>query len=437
LTRSIERCRSCGDGEIEQFFNLGDQPLANALLKAPGDDDPEYPLELFWCPSCKLAQLGYTVDPEELFSNYIWVTGTSSTAVAYATIFCDYLLERNPQAGEKGYILEVASNDGTFLKPFAVRGRKILGVDPAQNVASKAEASGAPTICGFFGKDLAKKIVTERGAADVVIARNVLPHVADLNDFLAGVRICMRSGGMAVIEMHYGKIIADQLQYDSIYHEHLCYFTVKSVTLALKRFDLEIIDIAPSPISGGSLVLFIAEQGAARLGEVEAYERREEESGVNKLESWKTFAKKSNLHKDKFFSLIEAEKSSGHTVMGYGASARSSTLLNFCGVGCDQLELIADQNRMKHGLFTAGSHILIDTPENMIKNKPDTIVILAWNFLEEITDVLRSRFGYKGRIIAPFPGEPELFINMEALLLSGAKARDNRWSHHKTLETDT
>lgn len=436
MTRSIEYCRSCGDGEIEQFFDLGDQPLANALLTAPDRDDPEYPLELFWCPSCNLAQLGYTVSPEELFSNYVWVTGTSSTAVAYAKRFCDNALERNPQAGEKGYILEVASNDGTFLKPFAARGRKILGVDPAQNVARKAEASGVPTICGFFGKDLAEKIVSERGAADMVIARNVLPHVADLNNFLAGVRICMRPGGMAVVETHYGKIIADQLQYDSIYHEHLCYFTVKSVSSALKRSGLEIIDIAPSPISGGSLALFIGEPGAARTGEAEAYERREEESGVNKLDSWKAFAKRSNLHKDKFLSLIEAEKSMGHTVMGYGASARSSTLLNFCGVDSGHLELIADQNPMKHHLYTAGSHILIDTPENMIKNKPDTIVILAWNFLEEILGVLQFRFGYKGRIIAPFPGEPELFESME-VLLSGAKTWDNRWSSCKTPETDT
>ncbi|HEB71912.1 MAG TPA: class I SAM-dependent methyltransferase [Nitrospirae bacterium] len=387
---------------------MGAQPFANALLADPENAERRYPLELSWCENCRLVQLNHTADPKELFSNYVWVTGTSSTAQTHANMFCEETLLRAQSFDNGSYVLELASNDGTFLKPFMAKGVKVLGVDPAENVVQMARREGVRTHCGFFGDDLANELLKEHGPARVVIARNVLPHVANLSDFVRGMRSVMADDGLAVIEAHYGAIIQRQLHYDSIYHEHLCYFTLESISTLLHNHDLEIFDISKSPISGGSLIIFARKAGRQASMAVERLLTHEAEAGVNELGSWENFSADSQAHKKLTMNILENQLDSGARIIGYGASARSSTLLNFCGIGAQHLSVIADQNLMKQKLYTAGSHIPISSPEEVMKTNPDTVFILAWNFLQEIKGILSDRFGFGGRLIVPFPGNPSV-----------------------------
>ncbi|MDD4952108.1 MAG: class I SAM-dependent methyltransferase [Desulfovibrionaceae bacterium] len=404
--RAIDRCRGCSGKGIEPFFDLGMQPLANALARDRAARDPVHPLSLSWCPDCGLVQLNHTADPGELFSEYVWLTASSSTAKAYAERFCDRVLDLAGDAVRGGYVLEAASNDGTFLKPFQARGLRVLGVDPAKNIADLAVADGVPTENAFFGRKSAERIVSEHGLPAVVFARNVLPHVADPHDFVEGLRLCAGERGLAIIEVHYAKAILDELHYDSIYHEHLCYFTLKSLERLLEAHGLFAFEAMISPISGGSVVLFArgvrAEKGPVLAG-LESAERAE---AVNDLARWREFADKSLRHRELFVGLLEQEAEAGRRVVGYGASARSSTMLNFCGLGPDRIAAVADQNRLKQGFFTPGTHIPILAPEQVMAQGPDTVVVLAWNFMDEIGDLLWDRFGFRGGIIAPLPFPP-------------------------------
>lgn len=415
---AITHCRVCGSNNVEQFFDLGDQPLANALVRVAAGSDPVYPLSLSFCKECALVQLDHTADPGELFSHYVWVTSTSSTARAYAEDFCERLLGRLGP-GKDGYVLEIASNDGTFLKPFLKRGVACLGVDPAANIVDMATADGVPSLCGFFGAELAQGVVAERGPARAVFARNVLPHVAGTNDFVEGLKVCAGADGLVVIEFHYAKTILEELHYDSIYHEHLCYFTLKSLTRLLNDHGLQPFDLEESPISGGSLVLFSRPRPTPKSARLQAFEAAEERSGANDLAAWQRFAQVSAQHREALLDLLEAEAKAGRRVAGYGASARSSTMLNFCGVGPRLIQAIADQNPMKHNLFSPSTHIPILAPEQVMApdatgKGPDTVVILAWNFFAEINGILRERFGFTGRVIMPLPHPPKTMTMEEA-----------------------
>lgn len=383
-------------------------------MKDKDSSEKKCPLSLSWCSQCRLTQLNHTADPDELFSSYVWVTGTSSTAVAYAGRFCDEVLKRKNDSGGKGYVLELASNDGTFLKPFVDRGHEVLGVDPAENIVERAIDSGVNTRCGFFGRELAGQIIAEQGHPSVVFARNVVPHVANLHDFIGGMSLCCGEDTLAVIEVHYSKVILEELHYDSIYHEHLCYFSLKSIEGLLSRYGMHVCDVMASPISGGSLVLFIR-KGSNEVSEsVQQYMGQEQADETNELSSWERFVEDSFLHRETLRYLLEDELRQGRKVAGYGASARSSTLLNFCGIGSEHVFMISDQNGLKHGLYTAGTGIRIESPDVVMAEKPDTILLLAWNFRDEICEILKQRYGFEGRVIVPLPNEPAV-VEMGAL----------------------
>lgn len=408
------RCRSCGAPDPEGFFDLGRQPLANALVPDPAVPDRTFPLSLSMCRECGLVQLDHTADPEELFSSYVWVTGTSGTARAYAEDFCNRLLDRLAP-GSEGTILEVASNDGTFLKPFLRRGLSCLGVDPAANIVERVAAEGIPCQCGFFGAELAGHLVDAQGPARAVFARNVLPHVAGTNDFVAGLRRCAGTTGLVAVEFHDARVILDELHYDSIYHEHLCYFTLRTLSRLLTAHGLHPFDVEQSPISGGSLVLYAAPVARPKTAALTRLEAEEAAGGANDPQAWRDFAARARSHRDALCALLDAEIAAGRRVVGYGASARSATLLNFCGIGPERIRAIADQNPMKHHLYSPGRHIPILPPEAVVgadapDGGPDTVVVLAWNFLDEIVGILRERFGFTGRIIRPLPAPPGLVL---------------------------
>ncbi len=401
----IIACRVCQQGRPEKFFDLGKQPLANSLLSSPDEPENFYSLSLSRCPRCSLVQLNETVDPKILFSEYVWVTGTSKTANEFAVKFSEELLKRG--GGAHGYVLELASNDGTFLKPFVSRGMEVLGIDPAENIARIAEASGIPTRAVFWGKEEAERLLKERGPAQIVFARNVLPHVANTRDFVEGIALSLAEDGLAAIEAHYAKIILEELHYDSIYHEHLCYFTLKSLERLLNDFGLYVFDMIRSPISGGSIVLYIRKKRQKESTELQTHRNGEFVGKTNELGSWQDFAKKSFEHKKALVGILKESKKRGK-IIGWGASARSSTLLNFCGIGTDLVEAVVDLNPLKQGKFAAGTHIPIVTPEKALSLNPEAVFIMAWNFKDEIMDALRQKYNYKGRCVVPLPKEPQI-----------------------------
>ena len=401
----ITSCRICNNEEINEFLDLGKQPYANSLLKKPNEKEKFYPLSLSFCRKCTLVQLNHTANPKELFSNYIWVTSTSSIARKYAEVFCKDTLKKI-QKPREGYILELASNDGTFLLPFMKKGYTVLGVDPAKNIVEMARTRGVPTICEFFGVNTARRIRKEFGQAKTIIARNVLPHVANLHDFVKGISIVLDNHGLLILEAHYAKKIYEQLHYDSIYHEHLCYFTIKSLEKLLNQYNLFIQDLRLSPISGGSLVIYAKIGQAMESPIVEKYRHAELEIRLNSLKSWQNFAKKVGLHRDKLLKILN--KFRNKIIVGYGASARSSTLLNYCGINPDLLSVIADQNPLKQRRLTAGTHILIDRPDNVMKKNPNFVMILAWNFRSEIIKILKEKYNYQGKLIIPLPNDPKI-----------------------------
>ncbi len=405
---NITSCRVCRSSSIKPFFDLGQQPLANSLPPSPTEKEIFYPLALYFCADCGLVQLGYTVDPKVLFSNYVWVTGTSKAANDFAEKFYKELVARaeGGKGGKGGYVLEIASNDGTFLRPFIRDGYEVLGVDPAKNIADMAEMAGVPTKCLFFGIQAAREIVKEKGRAKMVFARNVLPHVANTHDFVDGLREALADGGVLAIETHYGRIILEKLHYDSIYHEHLCYFTLASLERLLADHGLYVFDIAPSLISGGGIVTYARKRKTGQAAAVSRYRSEEEKSGVNRLESWENFARRSFAHREKLLSILRAVNPS--KLVGWGASARSSTMLNFCGIDSRILPAIIDLNPLKQGRYTAGTHIRIENAEAGMSRNPETVFILAWNFADEIINMLKNKHHFRGSYIIPLPNEPRV-----------------------------
>lgn len=403
----INNCRVCGSKDLVRVLDLGKQPLANSLKKTEMEKEKSFPLSIVFCNNCSLVQLEETIDKEVLFSHYVWVTGTSDTAKKYAEIFFDRTVI-NTGLTKNDLVVEIASNDGTFLKPFIKNGYRVIGVDPAQNISDQANSEGITTIAKFWDVDVAKNIRETMGPARVIIARNVIPHVSDLHSVIKGISECLSIDGTGIIEFHHSGKILKELHYDSIYHEHLCYFSIASITFLLNLYGLKSFHIDISPISGGSYVIYFSKNQKSRSKEYEKLVMEEEQTGINKLSAWQEFARRSIKHKNDSVDMLKSYK--GKTVIGFGSSARSSTYLNFCGFSSSDLKVIIDNNKLKQGMFSAGSSIPIVSFENGIAENPDLIFVIAWNFLDEIVKECRDA-GYKGPFLAPFPNNPHIIVN--------------------------
>jgi SAM-dependent methyltransferase len=405
ISTPISCCRLCGSRQLDIVLDLGDQPPANSLRADVSLSLEHVPLVLCRCDSCTTIQLTETVSPDFLFRDYVWVTGTSKLARDYSYQFYENAMKR--LGGQSVFAVEIASNDGTFLECFKLNNHRVLGVDPAKNLAKIAEESGIPTIDEFFGSELAQKLVRDYGKADIVIARNVLPHVPDPNDLINGMAHCLKEDGVGIIEFHWAYKIFAELHYDSIYHEHFFYHSLRSIKALLERHQLVMFDVIESPISGGSLVAYFSKARRSITLGLEAKLSLEDKQELAKLSSWKKFAQLSLDHSKQLRSMVEKEVDSGKKVIGYGASARSSTLLNFCGIDNRHLNCIADQSYLKHGLYTPGTDIIVESPDNALAKDPDTILLLAWNFRDEILGSL-ARAEFHGNVITPLPNFPHL-----------------------------
>ena len=406
MYKNIQKCRISGSNDLSTVLELGKQPLANALKKTPGETEDEIPLTLMYCPESSLVQLKETVNKEELFSNYTWVTGTSPTTRSYATLFFQRISEVvNPDSND--LIIEIASNDGTFLLPFLQNGyHNVLGIDPAKNIVEVANQQGVRTLDKFWGKQVSEKVVSELGNAKIVIARNVIPHVSELQDVIAGIENALKDDGVGIIEFHYAGQILQELHYDSIYHEHLCYFSIESITYLLALYALVPFHIDKSPISGGSYVIYFSRKKRLKTENYLDLLEKENLNGLNDVQTWEAFAKLCYEHRKK--SIDMAESFSCKTVLGFGASARSSTYLNFCGFDSTRIKAIIDNNPLKHDMFSPGSSIPIVTLEKGMQMNPDLIFVLAWNFRDEIVKECRKN-GYKGEFLVAFPQSPYYF----------------------------
>ena len=389
---------------MQSILNLGDQPPANSLY-APNDETPSsIPLRLMYCEGCSTVQLGESVDPGYLFGKYLWVTGTSAKARQHSREFSKNALVRC--ANNRPFVIEIASNDGTFLKRFLELDCEVLGIDPAKNIAELASNNGVPTLAEFFTVDLAKRLVQEKGKSDIVFARNVLPHVKEINSVVEGIKVLLSNEGLGIVEFHDTGLILEELHYDSIYHEHLFLFSLKTISQLLEKYHLYVFDIMPSPISGGSWVVYFSKSFQEKSISLKNAEKIEDQGGVNSLENWLRFKANAESHKEKLKDILT---SSTNKLLAYGASARSSTLLNFCKIDHKHISAIIDKNALKHGMLTPGSKIPIISYEEATPrlNEYNRILILAWNFQVEIINDLRKS-GYEGEFIIPLPGEPKI-----------------------------
>jgi SAM-dependent methyltransferase len=399
-------CRSCGTDGLELVVDLGVQPLANSNPAAADlmRMEPHYPLIVHRCPRCHLVQVPAVVPPEDIFSDYLYFSSYSDSWLAHARAYCTGMIERFG-LGPQSLVVEIASNDGYLLQYMVERGVPVLGIEPAANVARVAEERGVPTLVAFFGRETARRLVAEGRRADLTAANNVLAHVPDLNDFIAGFKILLKDTGVATFEFPHLVRMVEENQFDTIYHEHFSYISLLAADAAFRRHGLVIFDVEELPTHGGSLRIHAthAERGIAPSAAVRDLLARERAGGYDGPERFAAFSDSCVEVKSALLEFLIKARREGKRVVGYGAPAKGNTLLNFCGVRREYVAFTVDRSPHKQGRYLPGTHIPVYAPEAIMTAKPDYVLVLPWNLKDEIVGQMAGIREWGGRFVVAVP----------------------------------
>jgi SAM-dependent methyltransferase len=399
-------CRLCCSSHLSEVLSLAPTPPANAFVNESqlADIQPIFPLDVFFCEDCHHVQLLDVVDPVVLFENYVYVSGTSPVFVKHFDDYAAFVI--NAYAPPPGaFVIDIGSNDGTLLKAFKKSGHRVLGIDPAKDIAARASAEGIETIHGFFSPDLARKIHAVHGGASVMTANNVFAHIDDLGAVLDGIAALLDDDGVFVFEVSYLVDVFEHTLFDTIYHEHLAYHTVAPLVHFMAAHGMELIGAERISTHGGSLRAVAQKTGGDKpvsisISKLIDLERR---MGLDRAETYRDFGLRIDVLKGELSTLLRASKRTGRTIAAFGAPAKATTLMYHFDIGADLIDFIVDDSPLKQGLYSPGMHIPVLPSSAIEEYKPDDIVILAWNFATPIMDRLKSFKASGGRFIVPLP----------------------------------
>jgi SAM-dependent methyltransferase len=403
----VAGCRACGGRLTVTMADLGMQPPSNAFLASMADakDEKRYPLRAKVCELCKLVQVDYDVAPEELFSNYVYFSSYSDEWLAHAQAYCE-MARRRFALDSRSLVVELASNDGYLLKNFMQSGIPVLGIDPSDTVAAAAQKIGVPTLVEFFGERLAMELKSGGRQADLIVANNVLAHVPQLNDFVAGIAVLLKPEGTATIEFPHLLKLIEQVEFDTIYHEHYSYISLYAIERVFGRHGLRIYDAEEFTTHGGSLRIFASHAGRADLRDSAALlslRAQEAAAGLADLDTYLRFAERVEACRRSVLAFFAQTKRESKVVAAYGAAAKGNTLLNFCGVTRADISMVADRNPHKQSKLLPGSHIPVVSPDELMRAAPDYVLVLPWNLQDEIMRQLAGIRAWGGRFVTPVP----------------------------------
>ncbi len=404
---SVAECRFCGNPLKNTFVDLGVSPLANSYLKAEQlhQMEPFYPLHAYVCDNCYLVQLSEVQSPDHIFSEYAYFSSYSETWLKHAKAYTDLMVERF-KFNSSSQVVEIASNDGYLLQYFKEKGIPVLGVEPAENVAKVAQEAGIPSIVKFFGTRTAEELAEEGNKADLLLGNNVLAHVPALNDFVKGMKILLKSGGVITMEFPHLMKLMEENQFDTIYHEHFSYFSFIAAEKIFAKHGLTLFDVEEIPTHGGSLRIYAchSEDSSKPIADrVKELINREIEAGFTNLDCYLSFGKKVKKTKRDILNFIIKAKKEGKSISGYGAAAKGNTLLNYCGIRTDFIDYVVDKSPHKQDCYLPGTHIPICGPDKIKKTKPDYLLIIPWNLKEEIMEQMSFIREWGGQFVVFVP----------------------------------
>ena len=406
-TEAGSACMSCGATLRYTFVDLGMSPLCESYVPAEklNHMEPFYPLRVYVCERCFLVQLEEYVSPAEIFSEYAYFSSYAESWVEHMRRYADAITDRL-RLGPSSYVVEVASNDGYLLQHFVKKGIPVLGIEPAANVAKVAIEKGVPTLVKFFGERTARELAASGRQPDLICGATVLAQVPDVNDFVTGLAVLLTPGGVVTIEFpHLMRLMADA-QFDTIYHEHFSYFSFLAAERIFAAQGLVLYDVEELTTHGGSLRVYArhaADEAKPITARVRELRQREIDAGLTRLETYASFGERVKETKRKLLEFLIAAKRSGKTIAGYGAPGKGNTLLNYCGIRTDFIDFTVDRNEYKQGKFLPGTHIPIHGPDRIREAKPDYVLVLPWNFKDEIMKQMAHIREWGGKFVIPIP----------------------------------